>query len=86
MRSFFIVVITPLPLFVARASKLGGKRSNGLTNVRTVHGSDSGGVGSSMFTAKKMSVDVWNFALSQTHCYAMSVRSHRRFHGCSRGG
>ena len=86
MRSFFIVVITPLPLFVARASKLGGKRSNGLKNVRTVHGSDSGRVGSSMFTAKKMSMDVRIFELNQTHCYAISVRSHRRFRGCSRGG
>ena len=47
--------MTPLPFLLARASKFGGNRSSGLTNVRTLHGSDSGGVGSSMSTSQEIS-------------------------------
>src|ERR1700683_3917685 len=48
--------IIPLPFCLARASKLGGKRSRGRTKVWTLQGSFSGGVESSICTGEPKSL------------------------------
>lgn len=53
IRSFFMGEMNPFALDFALASKFGGKRSNGRTKVLTVQGRASGGVGSSMATARE---------------------------------
>lgn len=55
IRSFDIGEMKPLPFFLARTSKFGGKRSKGRTKVRTLQGSASGGVGSSRSTGSGVS-------------------------------
>lgn len=45
--------MVPLPFAIACVSKLGGNLSRGRTTVLTVHGSSSGGFGSSMSTESR---------------------------------
>lgn len=52
MRSFLTGDIMPLSFDLAWDSKLGGNRSRGRTNVLTVQGNFSGGVGSSINTVE----------------------------------
>lgn len=58
MRSFIMGEITPFPLRLAWASKPDGNRSRGRTNVWTLQGSLSGGVGSSSCTIPNIPSDI----------------------------